>query len=70
MFKNFEVVAYLFKIYVCVCVCVCGLVMLRNAIFALPGPGNTGMQKNVTSYGHSENVYLLFTNVINLKKGK
>ena len=67
MFKNFEVVAYL---DICLCVCVCGLVMLRNAIFALPGPGSTDMQKNVTSYIHSENVYLIFPNVINIKKGK
>ena len=50
-------------------VCVCEwLVMLRNTIFALPEQRNTGTQKNVTSYGHSENVYSMFTNAMHLKK--
>ena len=54
----------------CVCVCVCGSVTLRNAIIALPELETTDMPKHVISYVHSENVYSLFSDVINLKKGK
>ena len=50
--------------------CVCGLVMLRNAIIALPEPETIGIQKHVIIYVHSENVYSTFSNTINLNKGK
>ena len=44
--------------------------MLRNVTIALPEPGTIGIQKHVVSYVHCENVYLMFNNAINLKKGK
>ena len=50
--------------------CMCGLVMLRNVIIALSEPGNIGIQKHVISYVHSENVYSIFSEAINLNKGK
>ena len=57
-------------IYLCVCVCVCvyNLVTFRNAKNALPKPWSTGMQK--TCYVHSKSVYSIFSDTINLKKGK
>ena len=44
--------------------------MLRNVIITLLGLGNTSMQKHMISYVHSENVYSMFSDAINLKKGK
>ena len=39
-------------------------------MIALPEPATIGMQKHVFSYVHSENVYSMSINAINLKKGK
>ena len=47
-----------------------GSVTLRSVIIALPEPRTTGMTKYTINSVRSESVYSMFSNAINLKKGK